>query len=238
MSEPPQTPLGRAVEQALAAAQSAQDASEARDAELAAERGMTVDAMHEQRAAQDEAERRAETLRRSGIAITAGDIVTIAAGRFATTRTVEVVARWTESTTVRPILILCGSAGIGKTFSAAVAIAAYGNGLSLRAPELAARLAPMPAEREAGLTQIDLAARLLVLDDLGFERDPKASRWADALLRFVDERALYGKTIVTSNLRKAEFSERYDRRVIDRLNASSHAIEFNQSSMREKGAGL
>jgi DNA replication protein DnaC len=212
MSTP--TKLGEAVAKVVADAQAAVQRGQAEDA---AEMGVPVEKLTEARERQERAENREQAVLRSGIQITREDLRAIVTQRFARTKALETVERFCAATDARPIILLCGGTGSGKTFAGAVAIASLGRGVAVRAPELAARMAPWPSELAAGFERLNTKEPLVILDDLGTERDPEDARWADALLSFVEARSLYGKTIITSNLRKATIAKRYGARTIDRL---------------------
>jgi DNA replication protein DnaC len=214
---------------------SAQAAIFRRQAEEAESAGLTVDQLEAVRLEAEKTEKRRAAILRSGILVTATDVDLIARSQFQWTAAAEWVRRWAANSEARPILVLCGSVGRGKTFAAAVGIASAGRGIAIKAPELAARVSPMPTELER---RVDLRQQLLVLDDLGAEADPRNARWSDSFFRFVESRALYGRTIITSNLLRVQFRDRYDPRVIDRLNSNARAIEVTGESMRKGGGGL
>lgn len=93
----------------------------------------------------------------------------------------------------------------------------------------AARYGPLVDQQEFILTR-----RMLVIDDVGTERDPKG--FTATFERIVDSRqGRHYKTLVTSNLSKPKIFERYpDQRLIDRLNASALFVADVGDSMRNK----
>lgn len=102
---------------------------------------------------------------------------------------------------------------------------------------LARRVDPWKVDTEAGIERLDLDWPLVVLDDLGTERsdDP---RFSEALFRLVDERQDQARfrTLITTNLKRADIRPRYGDRIADRLNHIGKAVEIRGESMRRKGA--
>ena len=138
-----------------------------------------------------------------------------------------------DAPNARRWLVLCGAIGVGKSWAAYEQAVEFGDGRAsvMRSADLVSVM-----KTQEGRRRVDLA-RALVLDDLGTERDPRDSWWAECFGTFVDEREAR-VTIVTTNLPRAAFRERYDARIIDRLNACAVAYEFSGPSLRTKGAGL
>lgn len=186
-------------------------------------------------------ETRAARLRDSGVCLEAGDVPAVVADALEETRAVSVVSEWmglVAKQEARRILILCGGVGIGKTVAASLAIAKWG-GHCIRAPQLAQRIDPWRSDADAGHELVALGAYFLLLDDLG--RDPEVEatpRWREAFGRFVDERQMHGYTIITSNLPRSKFRERYDERTISRLNQCAKAVEMAGKDLRRDGGGL
>jgi chromosomal replication initiation ATPase DnaA len=129
-------------------------------------------------------------------------------------KALEAVASWLPSPV--PWLMLLGSTGRGKTLAAGWALVQRG-GRYVGARELE-RVATARYGDEAELFSKLLETRLLVVDDIGRERD--AGNMTAALLDLVDERRKRGqKTIAIANIAKAAFLELYaDERLLSRLN--------------------
>ena len=209
------------------------------DEEIERERAQ-AEARAERLAAREAAQTRykaLDALRNCGVHLADDDLERIVDGKHQATPATKAVEEWLETRV--PMLVLCGGIGAGKTFAAAVAHRRLG-GLCLRASRLHIALAPWRGEAREGETLVDPSrCQLVVLDDLGTERDPKDPRWAEALFELVDSRMeRQQRTLITSNLPRAKFRERYDWRVIDRLNHVARVVELADKSMRTKGGGL
>ena len=132
----------------------------------------------------------------------------------------------------KPVLILSGGTGTGKSVAAVEMLARHG-GSFVHARDLARRHDPWKEDRADGVTKIDVESRgLLVLDDLGTERleDP---RFLAALEDLLDARqSVTRRTLITTNLSPAQFRERYKERFADRLNGIAKAVTLTGGSMR------
>ena len=169
----------------------------------------------------------------SGVPLGKGDDVLLATGKYLATDATRAVDRWLASDD-KPALMLCGGVGVGKTFAAAVALMRT-RGTFCRAADLPRRVEPWRGEETAD--RLDLDVPLIVLDDLGAEGEAQ-HRFGSALFRVVDERQTAGRLLITTNLPRAGIRERYDARVVDRLNACCVAFELRGESMRPKSGGL
>ena len=155
------------------------------------------------------------------------------------------------------ILVLCGGVGTGKSIAAAelfvapiresVAAEVHNprdwesrvytvRGSWLTAHGLARAIDPWRHERGDGHEPIDPSAGVSVLDDLGTEGD--AVRFHEAFATYVDARMSASKTVITTNLAKADIRKRYGDRIADRLNHVGACVELKGQSMRRKGAGF
>ncbi len=204
-------------------------------AEDAKAKGVKPEQLLAHDAAQAEYEKRRAAILRSGIMVTRTDVDMIAAQRSKRTAAVDDLATWLGSKDTLPICLLCGQHGTGKTFAAAVAIASAATGYVVKAHALGRLVNPTWNEVQTGHERIDLRHSLIVLDDLGAEAQPKHPRWSESLFEFLEHRALYGRTIITTNLRANQLVGRYDGRSIERLDANSHVIELSGESMRKRG---
>lgn len=150
-------------------------------------------------------------------------------GEYRRTKAVDHVLRWISSE--GRVLVLCGGVGVGKTFAAAVALWEHDRGAACKAGDLPMRWDPWGDEANH---YERLGRGFTVLDDLG-EEDGNA-RWLDAFGRWVDARhAADHRTIITTNLRRADLRKRYGDRVADRLNDCAKAVEIAGETMRRKG---
>lgn len=157
-----------------------------------------------------------------------------------TDRTKGIIAadKWINNPKSPPCLFLLGGTGAGKTVAALHALRRMKWGRFVRAAELGATVKPTIDERKIGHKELDPRnVRLLVLDDLGAEQ--LTARFAEALFLTIDARQdPKRRTIITSNLRREDFRQRYDARVIDRLNSMSLVFSLGGESLRPKVAGL
>lgn len=125
------------------------------------------------------------------------------------------------------LLVLAGPPGCGKTLAAAWALA-WKDGQFLDAPALAWIHTDMEA-------LADLRG-LLILDDTGQEPDGPSGWAADRLAGLLVRRHLrLAPTIVTTNLKRADFARRYGPRLDDRLNERALFVELGGASLRGKG---
>lgn len=148
---------------------------------------------------------------------------------------VQAVDRWLSAR--KPALLLFGSRGTGKTVASLYALRRMGRGALVRAHELAERIAPTAEERRYGVRQVSLSSELIAIEDVGTERSDDRSR--AALFLVVDSRQTpRRRTIITTNLTRAQFIERCDDRVIDRLRHTAAAVDLGGESLRSNGAGL
>jgi DNA replication protein DnaC len=191
------------------------------------------------------------------------DVAMVSSGAIEDTEALCHVRGWLEGT--QPALVLCGGVGTGKTTAAAWAAWTTEHasllGLAARLLEpgqdresASAKLRSMPCQIEAvralllgrradpwkqdlaaGVQPLNFGAELLVLDDLGTER-PDDARFAEGLFRLIDERQDQDhRTLITTNLRRADIRPRYGDRIADRLNHIGRAVEIKGASMRRKG---
>lgn len=135
----------------------------------------------------------------------------------------------------RPWLVLSGSTGSGKSFAAACVTANTG-GIWVRADELVrifwANFGDQ-YERQDELRNTGM----LVIDDVGCELD--ANRMLAALLDLLDARksARSHPTIITTNLNKKAFAERYaNERLMSRMSESVQWEALDGSDMRRAKA--
>ena len=201
--------------------------------------GIEPEELEARRIAYARFQQRARALADSGVALPPADLARIAEDDITETEPMRIVRKWLGADIDRPILVLCGAVGAGKTVACGWAIAESGTGSAIHAPELPRRLLPTSFDAAAGLGRVNLRARLMVLDDLGTEPDAGAPRWAEAFAMMIERRLMIGRTIITSNLARPQFAPRYGERIASRLNAHSYVIELKKtSSLRATGGGL
>jgi DNA replication protein DnaC len=95
---------------------------------------------------------------------------------------------------------------------------------------------PWRDEVEAGAEPADRSTPYIVLDDLGTERE--SARFHEALGQFVEHRMLGGKTVITTNLVRADIRARYGDRIADRINHVGKSFALEGPSRRRQQAGL
>ncbi len=125
-------------------------------------------------------------------------------------------------------VVLCGGVGCGKTVAAAMALADRGAGRFVTAFGLT-RLSPYD---EGEMDELETTP-LLVLDDLGSEyQDAKGflRAFLDGLVNARYDAGL--RTIATTNLKAAEFADRYGARIADRIKQTGCFVELQGKSMR------
>lgn len=229
----------------------AQRTSEERMRTDAAAKGLDLDAYEravtlEQRRREDEeraqtaTESRRHILERHGNRVPSHLHGPFLAGTMSATPALTACREWLASDRPRPILILVGGTGTGKTVAALNALSII-RGQFVDAPLLGRRCDPWRSELEQGIQFLDLERTpLIVLDDLGTERADD-DRFVEAFGRLVnlrqgtkDGRAL--RTLITSNLPPTEIRRRYGDRVADRLNEIGKAVPLQGASMRSQRA--
>lgn len=217
---------------------------------------------------------RALTLEHSGTLIAAVDAKAIASGSMGRSKAIDAAQRWLRGD--RPMLILCGPPGTGKSVAAAWAIveqakadiqstwnwtvsevgnggtsrpgasvsadfarrAARGHGVVVHASRIPQTFDPWRGETLDDRPELRWDVPFLVIDDLGTEQS--TARWEEAFGHLIDERLASARcrTIITTNISKANIRGRYGDRIADRWNAHAVAVELKGESMRGKGQGL
>lgn len=145
------------------------------------------------------------------------------------TEAIDVVLQWIE--TRRDVLVLEGGTGAGKSVAAAWAFAYFAH--RFRAPVWASvpEVATLGEWERKEWEPFD-AASLIVLDDLGTERDTNASRAAMVLERLSNLAA--GRCIITTNLPSEAIHPRYGERVWSRLLGSATWVTLSGCDLREQ----
>lgn len=115
----------------------------------------------------------------------------------------------------RPVLVLAGPIGDGKTCAACAALVKVGQGRFLKSGQLVIVMRPHSTNSEIQ-RQLETTA-LVVVDDVGTVRDADAERLA--LHELIDTRlsSYNRRTILTTNLTPAQLSAYLDARTVDRL---------------------
>lgn len=170
---------------------------------------------------------------------------------FMSKMAIRYVENWAEiSTSGRGGLILWGTPGTGKTFFAT----AIGNALIEKGVTVARTTAAQVVENMQGLYDYEKSSGiaainkhdLVILDDLGAERDTSFAR--EVMFQLVDDRCKRGlTTIVTTNMTIKQLQEPTDRtgkpdlgykRITDRLLGVSTPVQLSgESHRRQEGSG-
>lgn len=137
----------------------------------------------------------------------------------------------------KPVLVLAGGVGAGKTVAASWAFLKRG-GVWCPARDLAARYRPFQSDREDGIRRFNIRSHFLVLDDLGTEqdRDKRIFEAVEAIADMRDDKDM--KTLITTNLPKQQLREIYGDRFTDRLNACAMYVSVGSESLRHKTGGF
>lgn len=179
------------------------------------ERKMAEDRRAEE--AQRKRNQRWRDLRALGLPLTERDEYALLDETLAETAMLRTVRLWRENPNSKPMLVLCGPVGRGKTIAAADAL------VNCEAPKryVGARELERISMAKFGDAQEAyeqlLHIRFLVIDDLGREDD--LGRMQTALLDAVDMRRRTGLlTILATNFSRKSFEQRYsDARLQSRL---------------------
>lgn len=179
-------------------------------------------------------------LNRIKTAITDEDYRAILAGTLADTPALAITKRWVHASLVdkpdpdkRPprFLMLLGEKGLGKTVAAAWAIAEAG-GFYLSGPGLR-ELAESTFWGDRDKRENILAARLVVLDDLGAEDPtPKVCEYVGRLIN--ERQGARMHTLLTGNLSEEDMEERYGDRAAERVFHQGAVFDVKGKSMRRR----
>lgn len=143
----------------------------------------------------------------------------------------------------RNVLVMCGSTGLGKTLAAAWAISREG-GIYAKVDELVRDYARWDRDRTAYDRTADhwrryQRAHLVVLDELGRERDANLAR--DAVYKLADERQSRRRqlTIIITNLSKPDLLARlhagvYDERTASRWARDAWVVQVDGADQRRR----
>lgn len=129
-------------------------------------------------------------------------------------------------------LVLAGPTGVGKSYAAAAAMMAVGDGHFLYFPALCAQL--LRSEAQPGAMALAKRSDLLVFDDLGTEYLKEGG----LLAAFLDEIVWHREgnalpTVITTNLTAQELAKRLGDRITDRLRGVwGRVIECPGESLR------
>lgn len=175
-------------------------------------------------------ERRRRRARKVGARLTAADLEILASRSLRSTTALKHVSRWLNSD--ERFLVLCGGKGTGKTVAGAWAALECG-GEVVPSSQLGKRIDPWRHELEDGARRLRMSLPLIVLDDLGTE-SKSDGRFAEAFFELIDQRQAEGKTMITSNLTRDGLRERYDARVLDRIEHQGRIVEVAGESLRGK----
>jgi len=148
------------------------------------------------------------------------------------TKALAVVRKWLDArkrqpTGWKPILVLLGGVGIGKTSAAAWAASLYPNGAYTKSRQLTAAHRQMFGEARKEWDSM-MRAPFLFLDDLGRETDENGVAAVEDL---IDERQSK-PTIITGNITKENLLARYGDRVKSRLTESSVMVWLQDDDKR------
>lgn len=194
-----------------------------RDAQLA-------EAERQSRAA---ASARKERLLASGARLTDAMVSAVVQDGLRATEPLTVARTWWTDRT-RPVLLLSGGTGTGKTIAAAALVAAHYRAHWCRADDLVRTFAGFFGDA-AARQQALKSSPLLVIEDLGVELD--AERMLPALLEVLDDRlsAAQHPTVITTNLNKKQIRERYpNARLFSRLREHAQWVALTGEDMRGK----
>lgn len=182
---------------------------------------------------------RRERLDRAKPAITDQDELDIIHDRLRSTHALRVVHRWITlafrggGAQVPRFLVLAGERGLGKTVAAAWAIANE-VGMYVTAGE-ARRLRGSYNAQDADELRRLQHTRLLVLDDLGAERQDEGSE--ELLFELVNARQKGCYTLITTNLDEPTLRARYGDRAVDRVAHQGGIVALTGENLRRTTFG-
>lgn len=203
-----------------------------------AERAERERVEHERaRAYRAELERRQREAVVATLPLTDDDRRRIVSDELDETHALRVVKRWLE-VRASPWLVLLGGTGTGKTVAACYA-AARECGTYISATRLRPLLTRAVWDGEE--MPREALSSLVVLDDIGAEREADADKFRAVLCELLNARqGMRTRMIITSNLTRSRLGDAslYGERVVDRLNHCARVVELKGATMRGKGGGL
>lgn len=158
----------------------------------------------------------------------------VEAGDVEETQAVEDVRFWLATPLAkgaRPVVILCGTPGVGKTIAAADAIASTEGARYVKAKRLVGLAASQYGD-ERRLFVEACTAPLLVIDEIGLEKTEAGAR--EALLEVIDER-LGLRTLIIGNLEEPAVRQRLDPRTLSRLDEVGSFLDVKGEDLRARG---
>lgn len=158
----------------------------------------------------------------------------IAGEGLADTPALSAVREWLAGD--RPVLILSGGTGAGKTVAAAWALAAReGAFQALRAVRLGSAFERWSSDREDGVEALRLKVSTMLVDDLGQE-PIEDRRVIPAIEELFDARQTPRlRTLITTNLSRDQIRQRYSERVISRLAQNAKVVQVSGTDLRRGG---
>jgi len=177
--------------------------------------------------------RRMEVLHREGVPLDAKVQQAILDGgdKLKPTRALVAVRAWLAKSDAPPVLVLSGGTGCGKSAAAAYAIAEHRAGIWRTAAQLCRTFSASFGDQFED-QELCLTASLLVADDVGTELEPHRDRMAATLVELLEHRKRPStRTIVTTNLNRREFVNRYgSERLISRMSRSAGIVAWVEAA--------
>jgi len=149
------------------------------------------------------------------------------------TRAMLAVRGWLARTDVPPVLVLSGGTGCGKSAAAAFALANHRAGIWRTAAQLCRTFSASFGDQFED-QELCLTASLLVADDVGAELEQHRERMGATLVELLEHRkrsARQMRTIITTNLNRRAFVERYGtERLISRMARTAGIAEWVETA--------
>lgn len=178
-------------------------------------------------------EHRASVLEAQGGRLTDAMAEALMHGREQATDALRAVREWSRSS--KPMLVLSGTVGTGKTVAALSYVCSRPvRWQMVRAPRLGAMHERWSSDREDHIEALRMMIPVMVLDDLGQEPlDDR--RTVPALLELFDSRkSLRTRTIITTNLTVAQADKRYPEAMMSRIRESARWASLEGRDMRRR----
>lgn len=182
--------------------------------QLDAERAAESTAREEEQARKDARTKKARLLEPMRRHMPSDAFDALVSNQLNKTAALSFVKKWLQADKRPPICVLTGGTGSGKTIAAGWGVCRCPGAEYVHARDLASRYIPYSHDEARGIAPLDLSAPLLVLDDVGTERwsrdgkCPADDRFSEAFAMILETRQSLD-TIIITNKTQSDFLAAY-----------------------------